>query len=118
MITLQRKHIKVKEERRLHPRLDFHCDATIRGISGVRKITDISLGGFFFELKTTKKIKMGQVVGAAINFPTERNDIKVKAKLVNQTECGIGCQFVGMSPDNKDAVRICFETFKDTLPIL
>jgi hypothetical protein len=117
MVTERRQNIKVKVEKRLYPRLDFHCDVVIRGIAGVRTITDISMGGFFFELQTDKKLKMGQVVEAAIYLPTEQEPIKVKARFVNQTSRGIGCQFINMSLHNREAVRQCFETFKDTLPI-
>jgi len=101
----------------LHPRLDFHCDVLIRGINGARIITDISLGGFFFELRTKKKLKMGQMVEATIYLPTEQEPIKVKAKFISQTDRGIGCQFINMAPQAREAVRQCFETFKDTLPI-
>ena len=117
MVQKGRKNIKVKVEKRMHPRLDFHCDVIIRGITGTRTITDISLGGFFFELRTTKKLKMGQVVEASIFLPTDSDPIKVKAKFINQTDRGIGCQFINMSPRNRDAVRRCFDMFKDTLPI-
>ena len=117
MATLKRKHVRVEQEQRIHPRLDFYCEASIRGIAGVRKITDISLGGFFFELETTKRLKMGQVVEVSIDLPTESHPIKVRVRFVNQNDRGIGCQFVDMSPYNRDAVRRCFETFKDTLPI-
>ena len=116
MVDIRRTHIDVQHERRQHPRLEFHCDCTIRGITGVRKITDISLGGFFFELKTSKRLRMGQTVDVAINLPTEPQALHVKAKFVNQTERGIGCQFVDMTPEKLDAVRKCFDTFKDTLP--
>ena len=59
MVTKGRQNIKVKVEKRMHPRLDFHCDVIIRGITGTRTITDISLGGFFFELRTAKKTQNG-----------------------------------------------------------
>ena len=117
MVHKGRQNIKVKVEKRMHPRLDFHCDVISRGIAGTRTITDISLGGFFFELRTNKKLKMGQLVEASIYLPTEDDPVKVKAKFVNQTERGIGCQFIKMSPRDRDAVRRCFDMFRDTLPI-
>lgn len=117
MANTGRKNIKVRVEKRLHPRLDFHCDVIIRGIAGTRTITDISLGGFFFELRTDKKLKMGQLIEASIYLPTESDPIKVKAKFINQTDRGIGCQFINMAQRNREAVRRCFDMFKDTLPI-
>jgi c-di-GMP-binding flagellar brake protein YcgR len=117
MVDIRRKDIKVDQDRRTNPRLDFKCKATIRGINQVVDVTDISMGGFFFELQTKKKLKMEALVDVSMRLPTEEQAIRFKAKLVNQNERGIGCQFVGLSPENEEAVRNCFETFKDTLPI-
>jgi hypothetical protein len=117
MVDIRRRDIKVDKERRKNPRLDFHCKATIRGINRVVEVTDISMGGFFFELETKKKLKMGTLVDVSMRLPTEESAIRFKAKMISQNDRGIGCQFVGLSTDNEDAIRNCFETFKDTLPI-
>lgn len=117
MVEIRRINVKVDRERRAHPRLDFHCKATIRGINQVVKVTDISLGGFFFELQTKKKLKIGSLVDVSMRLPSEEQAIRFKAKLVSQNERGIGCQFIGLSPENEEAIRFCFESFKDTLPI-
>ena len=87
---------------------------------GIREpvtITDISLGGFFFEIKLKGKLRMGQIVNVAIELPTEREHLHVKARMINQNERGVGCAFVDLRPDQREAVRNCFETFKDTIPI-
>lgn len=117
MVDIRRKNTQVDRERREHPRLDFFCKATIRGINQVVEVTDISLGGFFFELSTKKKLKMGALVDVSMRLPTEDHAIRFKAKMVNQTDRGIGCQYVGLSPENEEAIQNCFETFRDTLPI-
>ena len=108
---------KPKLERRQHPRLPFHCKATIHGIHKVVKVTDISLGGFFFELKTKKKLKMGVLVDVNMRLPTETNTLRFKAKLISQDTRGIGCKYVSLTPDIQESIRNCFEIFKDTLPI-
>jgi c-di-GMP-binding flagellar brake protein YcgR len=117
MVKIRRKDIKVEKDRRITPRLDFSCKATIRGINQVVDVTDISMGGFFFELQTQKKLKMDTLVDVSMRLPTEDQAIRFKARMINQNERGIGCQFVGLSPENEEAVRNCFDTFKDTLPI-
>jgi c-di-GMP-binding flagellar brake protein YcgR len=117
MVDLRRKDEKVDIDRRTHPRLDFNCKATIRGINQVVLVTDISLGGFFFELNTKKKLKMGTLVDVSMRLPTEEQAIRFKAKFISQGERGIGCKFVGLSPENEEAIRFCFDTFKDTLPL-
>ena len=117
MVDIRREHIKVKTERRAYPRLDFTCTAKIIGIKDPVTITDISLGGFFFEFNLSSKLKLGQIANVALNLPTESEPIRVKARMVNQTERGVGCAFVDLSPTQRNAIHICFETFKDTLPI-
>jgi len=106
-----------KVERRQYPRLSFHCKATIRGINQVVRVTDISLGGFFFELKTKKKLKLGALVDVSMRLPTETDTLRFKAKLISQGTRGVGCKYVSLTPDITESIRNCFEIFKDTLPI-
>ncbi len=117
MVDIRRKDIKGQEDRRKNPRLEFHCEARIKGIKNVVKITDISLEGFFFELKTSSRLKMGQAVDVNLSFPTKNKPVRVTAKFINQTKKGIGCEFVNLSPQNKEDIQNCFETFKDMIPI-
>ncbi|MBW2513679.1 MAG: PilZ domain-containing protein, partial [Deltaproteobacteria bacterium] len=117
MADIQKNHSSGKIERRLHPRLVFHCKATIRGIDQVVKVTDISLGGFFFELDANKRLKLGTLVDVSMRLPTEENTVRFKAKLVNQSQRGVGCKYVSLMPETREAIRNCFETFKDTMPI-
>jgi len=116
MVDLRSENKKVRVERRQDPRLEFHCDATVLGISGVQKITDISLGGIFVETDIADNISIGQMVTISTKLPTERSTIRFKAKVVNKTDRGIGCQFVTMDKQKKEAICLCFEMFKDTLP--
>ena len=117
MTDLQNNHGGDASERRKHPRLVFHCNATIRGIHQVVKVTDISLGGFFFELVTKKRLKLGTLVDVSMRLPTEEDTIRFKAKLVSQGKRGVGCKYVSLTPETKEAIRNCFETFRDTMPI-
>jgi hypothetical protein len=117
MVDIRRKNMKVEKDRRNNPRLDFRCKATIRGINQVVEVSDISMGGFFFELQTKKRLKMDTLVDVSMRLPTEDQAIRFKAKMISQTDRGIGCQFVDLSAENEEAIRFCFETFKDTLPI-
>ncbi len=117
MVDTRREHINVKAERRAYPRLDFTCSAKIIGIKDPVTITDISLGGFFFELKLASKLRMGQIANVALNLPTEREPLILKARMINQTDRGVGCAFVDLTPTQRNAIHNCFETFKDTMPI-
>jgi len=117
MVDKGKKQQQRKTERRKHPRLDFRCNATIRGINQLVRVTDISLGGFFFELVTKKKLKLGALVDVSMRLPTETNTLRFKAKLISQGSRGIGCKYVSLTPDIKESIQNCFEIFKDTLPI-
>jgi len=117
MADVRKQKINITTERRAFPRLAFHCTAKIIGIKDPVNITDISLGGFFFELNLTSKLKMGQIANVAISLPTENDPIRIKARMINQTERGVGCAFIDLTPNQRKAIHECFETFKDTLPI-
>jgi len=117
MNDIQTNYSNRGSERRKHPRLFFHCKATIRGIHKVVKVTDISLGGFFFELATKQKLKLDTLVDVSMRLPTEAGTVRFKAKLVSQGKRGIGCKYVSLMPETRKAIHDCFEMFRDTLPI-
>jgi len=116
MVDLRSEQRKVKEERREHPRLEFHCVATALGIQGILTITDISLGGVFIEASIPDHITVGRTIIINTKLHSERNMFRLKAKIVNQRDRGIGCQFVNLNDQERDAICMCFELFKDTLP--
>ena len=60
---------------------------------------------------------MGQIANVALSLPTENDPIMVKARMINQTDRGVGCAFVDLTPAQRKAIHECFETFKDTIPI-
>ena len=117
MTDYRRKIWSVRQEKREHPRLDFHCPVIIVGNRGVNKITDISAGGVFIEMKKSSAHHIGQYVNLIIKLPTENDSIRVKAKVSFVNYRGIGCKFIDLSVNNEDAIKYCFNTFRDTLPI-
>ena len=116
MVDLRSEKKKVKKENRKDPRLELHCNASVLGIDGIQKITDISLGGIFIETSVSNRIKPGQIITVNVKLPTEKNTLKFKAKVVCKTNRGIGCQFVSLDDQKKEAICLCFEMFRDTLP--
>ena len=116
MVDIRSEQRKVEIERREYPRLELHCDATVLGLEGTQSITDISLGGIFIEANIPGKLKVGQNIIVNTKLPTERVMIRFKAKVVSQRDRGIGCQFVNLNDQERDAICMCFELFKDTLP--
>jgi len=116
MVDVRSEKKEVRVERREHPRIELHCDASVLGLKGIQTITDISLGGIFIEVKIPGKIKVGQIITVNTKLPTEKTAIKFKAKIVSQTDRGIGCQFISLLGRERDAICLCYELFKDTLP--
>lgn len=116
MADLRSEKKDVKNERRKDPRLEFHCDAVVLGVDGINTITDISLGGMFIEVDEVDKIEIGQSVKINVRLPTEPKAIRFNARVVNKNQRGIGCQFISLEDNQRDAICLCFEYFKDTLP--
>ena len=116
MADLRSEKKSVKQERRKDPRLEFHCDALVLGLDGIKAITDISLGGIFIEVGELDNVRIGQNVIINVKLPTEPKSLKFKARVVNKTNRGIGCQFISLEGSQRDAICMCFEYFKDTLP--
>ncbi len=117
MIDIRRKNIKVRVDRREHPRLEFHCTAISSYVKNVIRVTDLSLGGLFFEVEDKSAFQPGKEIDLAIKFPTESNAIRVRSVVANVTERGVGCEFKNLSSENRAAIKHCFDTFKDTIPI-
>ncbi len=116
MVDLRSEKKDVTHERRKDQRLEFHCDAKILGLDKIQKITDLSLGGVFIETNFTTELKIGQIVTIGTRFPTDRNVLKFKAEIAYISDRGIGCRFLTLSAQTKEAICLCFEMFRDTLP--
>ena len=117
MMDVRSQHIEVSHERRQHPRLEFRCTALFAHLKDVLKVTDLSLNGLFVEVAGKVGLVPGRGVSLAIKFPTEEKAILLKAKIVNVNKRGVGCHFVDLVPKNVEAIKTCFDTFKDTLPL-
>jgi hypothetical protein len=117
MVEFKSKSIPVKVDRREHPRLEFRCPVMVGTVPGFRRITDLSLGGVFIEVSPSDGLQMDQLIDLSIRFPTEQTATRIRAQVVAVKPTGIGCMFVDLTDEQREIVRNCFETFKDTLPI-
>ena len=116
MVVFRSENRTVGKDNRKFPRTELRCDATVFGVDGILTITDISLGGCFFEAKLSNNIPINKIITINLKPPTEQSVIKIKAKTINQTERGIGCQFIYGKDQEKKAIFRCFNFIKDTLP--
>jgi len=116
-VIFNRDITDVEHDKRRHVRLDFNCPVLIGGLKGVKKITDISLGGFFVELPGNSVVRKGMLFDVQIELPTMDDYIRTKAEAVFLSDIGVGCQFVALLPKHEKAIRECIDMFSDTLPI-
>jgi Tfp pilus assembly protein PilZ len=114
-----KKTEKLAKDRRIGPRLDFHCPVLIQGMEGAFTITDISLEGAFIECgnASESQFKLGQIMLLLIRLPTEDNPTEIKATVANVRTHGVGCRFLGLSKISKDAIHRCFNVAKHSIPI-
>jgi hypothetical protein len=116
MFDLRSDTMEVEKERRKNERLEFHCEAAVMGIQDVLTITDISMGGIFIEAHIPENIDVGKMLTISARLPSEREIIRFKAKIMRKAKRGIGCQFVELNDQKRNAICMCFELFRDTLP--
>lgn len=96
------KQRKVAEERRMEPRLEFYCDATVMGLSGIQTITDISPGGFYLKGDIADRFEIGQNKTINVKLPSEKYVTRLKAIVKHKSHRGIGCQLA--KPNGREGV--------------
>lgn len=107
----------IGDNRRQHPRLEFHCPVRVEGLKGIQKVTDMSVGGIFVQNEQASTFKKGQTLHLNIKLPTEYEPITIKAEVANVRDRGIGLKFVDLTQSHQQALRVCFDAFKDTIPL-
>jgi hypothetical protein len=117
MVLYKRRHIEVDTDRRRNTRIEFHVPVVILGIDAEAQIVDFSLDGFHIELTSDLELAIGQQVYLALRLPTERDPLRIKAKIVYIDGKGIGCRFTDMAPLLLQKLERCFSVFTSTLPI-
>ena len=120
ILKSSKKAEKLAKDRRRGPRLGFHCPVLIQGTEGQFTIRDISLEGAFIEPGDASKIqfKTGQILQLLVRLPTENNPTEIKASVENVRTHGVGCRFISLSQESKDAIHRCFNVAKHSIPIL
>jgi c-di-GMP-binding flagellar brake protein YcgR len=116
-IDFRRKLKEVSADKRHFPRLEFHCSVLIHGVHKISRVTDFSMGGIFVECEDPSAFEKGQTINLTMKLPNEVNPVKIKAKVADMRDRGIGLRFVDLTPANQEILRFCFNTFKDTLPL-
>ena len=117
MVLFKRRHIEVDADRRRNTRIEFHIPVVILGIDAEAQIVDFSLEGFHIELTSDLELAVGQQIYLALRLPTEKDPLRIKAKIVYIDGKGIGCRFTEIAPPLLAKLERCFNVFTSTLPI-
>lgn len=117
MVNLRRQYIKVKSERRNSDRIEFHYPVVILGIDEKAQILDFSPEGFFIEMHTGKKLEVGRHVNLALKLPSEKEVLRLRAKIAYRDKNGIGCQLVDTTVQLYESLERCFDIINSTLPL-
>lgn len=104
MVDIRSEPQGINKERRIDPRLAFHCDATAMGFNGIQTITDISIGGFYLKGAVPDRIEIGQIETINVKLPSEKYVTRLKANIVRKTHQGIGCQLVNQNGHERAAL--------------
>ena len=111
------KMVNVREERRRFPRIELHFPVRVYGSKTIASATDFSLGGVFIESEDVSAFEEGQGLDVLMNLPSEKKPVRVQAKVANVRDRGIGIEFVDVTQANREIIKLCFHTFKDTMPL-
>lgn len=117
MVNLRRQYKPVRNERRRDTRIEFHFPVVLLGIDDQAEILDFSLNGFHIEMQAQNNLVIGQVVTLALRLPTDKQTLRIRAKVVYTDKKGIGCRFVDLGPSHQEKLERCFNVFNSTLPI-
>jgi hypothetical protein len=117
MVNFKRQHIKVKSNRRNNDRIEFHYPIVILGIDEEARILDFSPEGLYIEMHSKKKLTIGRHVNLALKLPTEKEVLRLRAKIAYKDKNGIGCQLVDTTANIYESLERCFNIINATLPL-
>ena len=117
MVKFKRQYIKVAKERRNNDRIEFHYPIVILGIDEKAQILDFSPEGLYIEMRAKKKLTVGRYVNLALKLPSEKEVLRLRAKIAYKDKNGIGCQLVDTSGHIYASLERCFNIINSTLPL-
>ena len=108
------------EERRIAPGIDFRLEVEIGSPEGRAKFMDFSTKGLFIQTDNPAPVKPGDEIELIMKLPLEeleQETMIIPAQVVRVTIKGIGVKFGDLWPAQIDAIRYCFNIFKNTVPL-
>jgi len=106
-----------EKEKRLAPRIQFHLDVVVRGLKGVKRVSNFSTGGVFIQNEPSSSFKRGDKIELVTRLPLEKRIMLIKAQVAHVTSKGMGVQFLDVHGPCAQAIQSNFEVFRATVPL-
>ena len=107
-----------EKEKRLAPRIQFHLDVVVRGLKGVKQVSNFSTGGVFIQNEPSfSSFKRGDKIELVTRLPLEKRIMLIKAQVAHVTSKGMGVQFLDVHGPCAQAIQSNFEVFRATVPL-
>jgi hypothetical protein len=111
------KSTESEKEKRLAPRIQFHLDVVVRGLKGVKQVSNFSTGGVFIQNEPSSSFKRGDKIELVTRLPLEKRIMLIKAQVAHVTSKGMGVQFLDVHGPCAQAIQSNFEVFRATVPL-
>ena len=106
-----------EKEKRLAPRIQFHLDVVVRGLKGVKQVSNFSTGGVFIQNEPSSSFKRGDKIELVTRLPLEKRIMLIKAQVAHVTSKGMGVQFLDVHGPCAQAIQSNFDVFRATIPL-
>jgi hypothetical protein len=111
------KRLEAEKEKRLAPRIEFHLDVVVRGLKGIKHVSNFSIGGVFIQTDLSSSFKRGDKIELVTRLPLEKRIMLIKAQVAHVTDKGVGVQFLDVHGPCAQAIQSNFEVFRATVPL-
>jgi hypothetical protein len=111
------KSTESEKEKRLAPRIQFQLDVVVRGLKGVKQVSNFSTGGVFIQNEPSSSFKRGDKIELVTRLPLEKRIMLIKAQVAHVTSKGMGVQFLDVHGPCAQAIQSNFEVFRATVPL-
>jgi hypothetical protein len=111
------KSMESEKEKRLAPRIEFQLDIVVRGLKGVKQVSNFSTGGVFIQNEPSSSFKRGDKIELVTRLPLEKRIMLIKAQVAHVTSKGMGVQFLDVHGPCAQAIQSNFEVFRATIPL-
>jgi hypothetical protein len=109
--------MEAEKEKRLSPRIEFHLDVVVRGLKGIKQVTDFSVGGFFIRNEQSSSFKRGDTIELVTRLPLEKRVMLIRGQVAHVTGKGMGVQFLDVHGPCAQAIQSNFDVFRATIPL-